>query len=287
MSILTVVQNALAELSQTVPSSVVGTSANVLASQMLKHAERTGKSLRDEYEWPQLVKEYTFTTSNGVAAYSLPADFERFVFMTAWDRANSWELIGPLSAEEWQFRKSGITSDPPRKRWRFKGMSTTQFYLDPTPASSDTLVFEYLSKNWIRPKTWVTSTAFGAASYCFYNGNYYFTSAGGTTGITPPTHTSSSASDGAVTWVYTLGPYEEATADTDVCHIDENIITLGAKYRWALAKGVAQTGVLKEEFEATCRRMFPNNVGASKISLNAQRLARTLYYPRTPESGFG
>jgi len=49
---------------------------------------------------------------------------------------------------------------------------------------------------------WAGTTAFAAGAYCYYGLNIYYTSAGGTTGGTPPTHTSGSASDGAVTWTY-------------------------------------------------------------------------------------
>lgn len=49
---------------------------------------------------------------------------------------------------------------------------------------------------------WASSTSFASGAYCIYGLNLYQTTAGGTTGATPPTHTSGSVSDGAVTWAY-------------------------------------------------------------------------------------
>jgi len=49
---------------------------------------------------------------------------------------------------------------------------------------------------------WVTGTAFGAGIYVQNAGNLYFTSAGGTTGVTAPTHEFGTVSDGVVEWLF-------------------------------------------------------------------------------------
>lgn len=51
---------------------------------------------------------------------------------------------------------------------------------------------------------WVTSTAYPAAYYVYYNDNLYQTTTGGTSGGTPPTCTSGTCSDGGVTWNFVL-----------------------------------------------------------------------------------
>lgn len=48
----------------------------------------------------------------------------------------------------------------------------------------------------------MTSTVYAAGAYSARQGKIYQTAAGGTSGATPPTHTSGDASDGAVTWTF-------------------------------------------------------------------------------------
>ena len=286
MSILTIIQDASLELGFSAPTTAVGNS-NLQVKQLLAHAHRTGKELASDYEWPQLSKEHTFSFANGTASYALPTDFDRFIFCTAWDRTNHWEMIGPMTAEQWQILKSGVTTSSIYYQWRFKGITDTQFYVDPTPDETISAVFEYQSKTWCRPRTWETGITFTANTYCFYNGNYYSTVAGGTAGSTAPTHTSSSASDGAVTWVYVSSVYDRFLADTDVSLIDEELITLGTMWRYKASKNLPGWDVMRADFEARARGKSSNNRGSKPLSLNAGYLARTGYYPNTPDTGFG
>lgn len=83
-----------------------------------------------------------FSTDN----YALPSDIAYFEAGTYWDRAFRWQLLGPLSAQEWQVLKSGISPTGPRRRFR---IMNNLIYLDPPPSSSDNVeVFEYFSYNW-------------------------------------------------------------------------------------------------------------------------------------------
>lgn len=289
MSLLTIVQNAMLEVGLTAPSSVISNS-DTLVKQFLAHATREGKEVRNKVDWPQLIREYTFTLATSTASYAMPADFERFSFMTHWDRSMSWELVGPISSQDWQMIKSGIVTTAPRRRWRFKGFGSTQFFVDPTPDSTDsgvTLVFEYYSKSWCRPRTWVQGQVYGTNSFTFYNGNYYSTVSGGTAGATPPTHTTGSVTDGAVLWAYSALPYETFTADTDVSNVDENIIELGTKFRFLQAKDLPGWEKMEAEYNNTLTRLASSNTGASNVNLNSGRFLRCRPYPVTPETGFG
>ena len=287
MSILTAIQDAATELGLVAPTSVVAATTDLVAQQLLAFANRSGRALRNEFDWPQLEKEHTFTLSDGVDSYAMPGDFERFAFSTHWDRSNNWEMAGPISAQDWQTIKSGGLSVATFRRWRFKNFTTKQFYFADTPSSSDagnTIVFEYYSTNWLRPKLWVTATAFAAGSWCFYNGNYYSTVAGGTTGATPPTHVTGSASDGTVAWVYSSAAYERAAADTDVSHIDENLLTLHIKWRYRQAKTLEGWEVMKADADAETQRLANANAGASPVNLNVGGRFQSDYYPRIPQT---
>lgn len=288
MSLLTIVSNAALEAGLEAPS-IVANSSELQVKQLLAHCNREGKELRNKFDWPQLTKEYAFTLAASTASYALPDDFERFVFCTHWDRSNHWEILGPLSAQEWQLRKSGIVTNAPRRRFRVKGYAANQFYLDPTPVAADAgeiMVFEYLSKNWCRPKTWAASLSFSAGSYCFYDGNYYTNATAGTTGSTPPTHTSSTASDGGITWAYSSEPYETMRADTDVGNLDENLLTLGTKWRFLQMKGLPWE-VARAEYEAACRRLASALSGATELSLTCDVPSQLLGYNNIPDSGYG
>lgn len=98
----------------------------------------------------------------GKQAYSLPNDFAYFMTQTMWDRNFRWQLLGPLSAQEWQVLKSGISPTGPRKRFRVMG---NLFYLDPLPSDSTSVeVFEYYSNAWCQSVSgtaqskWTTDT---------------------------------------------------------------------------------------------------------------------------------
>lgn len=64
----------------------------------------------------------------------------------------------------------------------------------------------YLYNGAVRA-VWVTATVYAAGAIVGYSGRIYTTSAGGTSGGTPPTHTSGSVSDGGVTWAFTDHAY--------------------------------------------------------------------------------
>lgn len=98
----------------------------------------------------------------GQDAYSLPNDFAYFQQMTWWDRAYRWQMYGPLTAQEWQTLKSGLSPIGPRRFFRLMG---NKFYIHPAPSTTgDTLVFEYYSNAWcqsvggVAQSTWTADT---------------------------------------------------------------------------------------------------------------------------------
>lgn len=91
----------------------------------------------------------------GEEAYPVPADLGWFIPNTGWDRNFRWQLLGPLSAQEWQVLKSGISPVGPRLRYR---LMQGQIYFNPAPYTigqgnpiSDLIVMEYVSKFWAAP----------------------------------------------------------------------------------------------------------------------------------------
>lgn len=286
MTLFTLLTDAANEIGITPPTSVVG-STTLETKQLLALAYREAETLRMGFDWPQLTKEYTFSTANGTANYALPADFDRFALGTFWDRTNHWELLGPITATEWQQIKSGVVSSAPRRRFRVKGVQDNRFYLDPTPTSTDTLVFEYISQNWILPLVWTASATFTADAYCSYNGNIYKTSSGGVTGSTAPTHiTTTPTSDGGVPWTY-QSAYTTFNADTDTVVLKERLVGLGVQWRFKRAKGLEWES-LKREYDDAVRLELVGYKGARELDMTGRS-----QYPlflsglNIPDSGFG
>lgn len=288
MTVLTLIQTTCNELGLQAPSQVINNTDPTIV-QLTALANREGKELRSAFLWPQCNREYTFNLSSSTTAYVIPADFDYFVFRTFWDRTNHWELIGPLSPQEWQWRQSGISSNTPRRNFRVKGITDNQFFIFPDPGtltSTQTLVFEYQSITWLRPATWVTNTAYAAGAYSSYNGNIYNTASGGTSGATPPTHTSGSDSDGGVTWVYVSNGYDIIRADTDEILLSEDIVSLGIQWRFLRAKGF-EYEPYKEQWEQEIRREASSLSGARTLSLNRRDFSLFLNFYNIPDSGYG
>lgn len=90
--------------------------------------------------------------------YDLPEndDFDRYITSTWWDRTNHWRLIGPDSPQMDQYLRSGIFATGPRIRWRQVGKKPAVWRIWPPPTASNTpdaLVWEYVSKNWVKKNT--------------------------------------------------------------------------------------------------------------------------------------
>ena len=83
----------------------------------------------------------TFTQTK----YAMPSDFDRLIDRTDWDKSQHWEMLGPETAQQWQWLKSGFISTGPRIRFRPLG---NLFQIWPAIGASHVLGFEYVSKNW-------------------------------------------------------------------------------------------------------------------------------------------
>lgn len=288
MAILDLIQNVCRELGIKVPDSVVG-SSNVQTQQLLELVHRAGKDAIKERRWPQLVRLHTITLADGDNSYAMPTDFSSTISGTHWSTSSTWAMLGPLNPQEWQEYQYGTVSTGPRTKYRVKGFADDQFFVDPTPGSGDagnTLVFEYITDSWCKPKDWAATTAFAANSYCFYNGNYYMTVAGGTTGSTAPTHTSGSDNDGGVDWVYQDMSYDRFLADTDETHLNQDILELDVVWRMRRARGLEYMS-----FRADCERLWDRELtalnGAPVINFGRRRNIKWLTTANLPDSGYG
>ena len=91
--------------------------------------------------------------------YPLPADFDRMIDRTHWDKSKHWEMMGPSSPQQRQWLKSGYISTGPRIRWWLQG---GLLQLWPALATNEYLGYEYVSNLWAIPvgSTTPSQTAF-------------------------------------------------------------------------------------------------------------------------------
>lgn len=78
--------------------------------------------------------------------YALPADFDRMVSDSNWDRTNHWRNMGTKSSQEWQWLQGGLISIGPRERYRIYDGKLRIFS---ALTASITIAFEYVSTNWV------------------------------------------------------------------------------------------------------------------------------------------
>jgi hypothetical protein len=78
--------------------------------------------------------------------YALPADYDRMVADTNWDRTNHWSNLGSRSSQDWATLQGGLISVGPRERFRIYGNKLRIF---PALTSVYNLAFEYVSNYWI------------------------------------------------------------------------------------------------------------------------------------------
>jgi hypothetical protein len=102
-----------------------------------------------------------FTLYFSQAKYVLPSDWDRQVDRTHYDKSKRWEMLGPTSAQQWQFLKSSYISTGPRIRYRILG---GYFQIWPAMNTDEYLGFEYMSNQWATSSTGVTQTSFLADS---------------------------------------------------------------------------------------------------------------------------
>jgi len=240
MTIATVIQNVANEAGYTVESNIL-TSTETTTKQLVAIANRINRDIFEAYPWPKCFASGAITLVNGQATYQLPAAFSYYHYETFWNSSTRWRVLGPMTEQEYaEIRGFGLNTTV-YQRFQIRGISNSELLISPTPGASvggNIIIFEYIADRSIRPKTWVTATAFAANSYCFNNGNYYTTTAGGTTGATAPTHTTGSASDGGVTWTYYDGIYDTFLADTDVSFFPEKLLEQGILERFAQIHGL-------------------------------------------------
>ena len=124
--------------------------------------------------------------------------------------ANQYIRVGTIDSSESYLVESVATDGTLTLNRGYRGatVSSTTVYagtIDEIPVGYIALDVQKIKANSDQQnQTWTSSTNFAAGSSCVYQGNAYYTVAGGTTGSTAPTWTTAplARSDGGVTWAW-------------------------------------------------------------------------------------
>lgn len=113
--------------------------------QLLALAQQEGKELSRRFAWQILTAEKTFTaTATETQSNVIPADLDRFVPESFWNRTQTRRVQGPMNSQEWQNYKA-INTNVLFDAFRLRGNS---LLLAPIPSAGDTYAFEYVSTYW-------------------------------------------------------------------------------------------------------------------------------------------
>jgi hypothetical protein len=120
------------------------TDPNVIA--MCAHLKALGRELVRKRHWSQLQGTHTFSTTGGIDAYDLPADYVAMAPQTHWNRSTSQPLGGPAGPREWQVLKSSTGASSITYTFRVK---ENYLYLHPAPTTTSSVAYEYRSAYWV------------------------------------------------------------------------------------------------------------------------------------------
>lgn len=166
MTLLTMCQNAAEEVGFSAPATIIG-NTDATAVRLFRHAARTG-AIMAKKNWQELIKTHSFSTSASEPQYALPSDYRSMIPGTMWNQTTDTEIF-LISPRRWSYEKSVVTSNY-YDRYRLLGDDSgpdigSLFSIHPTPTATETIIYEYYSKNWMTDSGATTEqSAFAADS---------------------------------------------------------------------------------------------------------------------------
>lgn len=126
------------------PAAVVGATTDLTALKILRFITHSCRDMAGRYDWQELRREKAFTTTSGadVQANAVATDLLRFIPGSMWNRTTTWQVMGPMTPDEWQAYKAQVTSRV-YDAFRLRGNA---LLLAPQPTGSETIAYEYITK---------------------------------------------------------------------------------------------------------------------------------------------
>jgi hypothetical protein len=147
MTLLSIANAVADEVKGPRPATIIN-NADPSAQSILRLINRVGYGLMLQYPWQILGSEKTFTasgTETALAASSMPADFNRFIPETMWDRDSNNLISGPVRPVEWAGLKAATYTSQNKKFIYRGGAILTSPVLD----SGVNVAFEYTADTWV------------------------------------------------------------------------------------------------------------------------------------------
>lgn len=287
-----IINDAAAELAlQTsdVAAASMYASTDVHIIQLVRLLKGLGQDLLRDHQWSHLVKTHTFSTSDTVAAYDPPTDYARTIDQTHWNRDSDMPLLGPIGGPAWQYLKA-VSSTGTSQLFR---VFNDQLNIHPTPSSTQTVAFEYVSRYWVR-RNWQASTAYVVGDVVINDTAKVYTAdtAGTSAASGGPTGTSTNIADGTARWDYTAamaganGTIEYPTWGGDTLLFDRRLLVAGLKYRYLTNKGMPSDAALNE-FRDALDAAKGGDGAAPVLSLVGRGGVHYLDGHNIPDSGVG
>lgn len=155
-TLLQIVQEACKDVGQPRPS-IVASSTTETPLRMMRLLNKAGQALIKDHDWNALTDVETFTpTATQVQASHPPSDYDRMTSQTnMWDITNKRPLVGPLATSKW-LRLVVDAQQNIDKYWTLIGGKVN---ILPVPATTDSFVYSYQSKNWVYASDGTTGKA--------------------------------------------------------------------------------------------------------------------------------
>ena len=159
-NLLEIVKDATDTIGLPRPSTVIG-SVDPQVRKLLAAAQREGRELARRHAWQALKVGTTFTSvAQASQTSAVPADFDRMVNDTFWNRTQTREVQGPLTEQEYaEVVARGTTYF--NQAYLIRGGA---ILITPTPTAGETMAYTYVTKFWAGTAASTSPTLSGFAS---------------------------------------------------------------------------------------------------------------------------
>lgn len=285
MSLLTIVQQTCARLALPQPAAVVG-STDRQVQQLLALANEAGIDLMRDYDWQAIRKELDYATlAQQQQAGFMPADFDRFVPNSFFNRSTRRPMTGPITPRQHQW----IQAQPVYSTVYLAFiMRNNQFLIDPNPAAANNIACEYVSNWWAQSTAaavgtgsiagatltaaTVTSGALAAGQGIsgpnISLGTHILAQLTGSAGG-PGTYTVDQPQTSALAAITSSGLQTSFQADADTALLDEELLKLSLRWRFQQAKGLDYAESMAT-FERQKERLMARDGAATALTLSPQ-----------------